>query len=60
MPLSPGRPKHTVADLYHQQVKLLKLGVCPPCWWWTKRAHPLRTLRHVMSDIAPNAAILAC
>jgi peroxiredoxin len=53
-------PQHTVADLYGQQVKLLKLGRLPALIVVDKKGQ-MRYQHHgeSMSDIPPNAEILA-
>ena len=53
-------PKHTVADLYHQQVKLLKLGRMPALLVVDKAGRiRYEHYGHDMADIPPNADILA-
>lgn len=53
-------PKHTVANLYHQQVNLLKLGRMPALLV-VDQAGRIRYEHygHDMADIPPNADILA-
>ncbi len=53
-------PKHDVADLYGQQVKLLKLGRMPALVVVDSFGHVrYRHYGSSMSDIPPNAEILA-
>jgi peroxiredoxin len=53
-------PTHTVADLYGQQVKLLKLGRLPALVVVDKEGRIVyKHFGDSMSDIVPNAEVLA-
>jgi peroxiredoxin Q/BCP len=53
-------PDHTVADLYGQQVKLLKLGRMPAMMVIDKTGQIRHShYGHSMQDIPPNARVLS-
>ncbi|HHX65239.1 MAG TPA: redoxin domain-containing protein [Chloroflexi bacterium] len=53
-------PEHRVADVYGQQVKLLRLGRMPALYIIDRRGHiRYRHRASSMSDIPPNREVLA-